>query len=102
MSAIFDIGAAGPGGATVTTAAVLPWLFEVVNQFARKPEGAMLELLLIVIGACGVAAGIIGKVVYRRRGVAAESSRDAESMGRMQLLSKPGQTEARQDGGDHS
>jgi hypothetical protein len=100
MPAVFDIGAAGPGEATVTTTAVLPWLFDVVNQFARKPEGVMFELLLIVVGACGIAASIIAKVVYGRRSDVAEDSRDAGRLERKPQLSKPGRTESGRRGGD--
>jgi|GEM_PF-1228133 len=50
----------------------------------------MLELLLIVVGACGVAASIVAKIVYMRRGIVAESKRDTENMDRTPPLSKPG------------
>ena len=60
----------------------------------------MLELLLMVIGACGVAASIVVKVVYRRCSGAAESSPDAGSVSKGQLLSKPGRAETEGSGFD--
>ncbi|MDB5766723.1 MAG: hypothetical protein JWQ61_1537 [Collimonas fungivorans] len=60
----------------------------------------MFEFILIAVGACGVAASIIAKVVYGRRSDAAENSHDAERLERKPLLSKPGRTESGRRGGD--